>query len=181
MPAAVNENSTSVNARATDLVVGPWGARFAGRRFACAVGRGGIGAKRGEGDGVTPAGVHRIEAVLIRPDRRRGPVSECLPTRRVRPFDGWSDDPADPSYNGPVDRPSRFSCEALRRADPLYDRIAVLDWNRAPVVPGAGSAIFLHVWRRPRWPTAGCVAFARADLDRILARWTERSRVVIEA
>lgn len=170
-----------MNARATDLVVTRWGARFAGRRFACAVGRGGVGPKRGEGDGVTPAGVCRIEAVLIRPDRSRPPVARCLHTRIVRPFDGWSDDPADPAYNGPVSRPSPRSCETLRRADPLYDRIAVLDWNRAPVIPGAGSAIFLHVWRRPRWPTAGCVAFARADLDWILARWTRRSRVVIEA
>ena len=52
-----------------DLVVGRWGARFGGRRFPCAVGRGGIGAKRAEGDGVTPVGRHRIEAVLW----RRGP------------------------------------------------------------------------------------------------------------
>ena len=33
------------------------------------VGRGGIGEKRAEGDGVTPAGRHRIEAVLRRADR----------------------------------------------------------------------------------------------------------------
>jgi L,D-peptidoglycan transpeptidase YkuD (ErfK/YbiS/YcfS/YnhG family) len=46
-------------------------------------------------------------------------------------------------------------------------------------VPGRGSAIFLHVWRRPRHPTAGCIAFARADLAFILARWTPRSRVVV--
>ena len=38
---------------------GRWGARFGGRRFPCAVGRGGIGVKRAEGDGVTPAGRHR--------------------------------------------------------------------------------------------------------------------------
>ena len=55
-----------------DLVVGRWGARFRGRRFPCAVGRGGIGEKRAEGDGITPVGRHRIEAVLGRPDRVRG-------------------------------------------------------------------------------------------------------------
>jgi L,D-peptidoglycan transpeptidase YkuD (ErfK/YbiS/YcfS/YnhG family) len=65
------------------------------------------------------------------------------------------------------------------RADPLYDLVAVLDWNRRPVVPGRGSAIFLHLWRKPRHPTAGCIAFRGADLAWILARWTPRSRVVV--
>ncbi len=72
-----------------------------------------------------------------------------------------------------------FGCEALRRADPLYDLVGVLDFNRGPVVAGAGSAIFLHVWRKPRHPTEGCIAFARGDLVRILAGWTPRSRVVV--
>jgi L,D-peptidoglycan transpeptidase YkuD (ErfK/YbiS/YcfS/YnhG family) len=175
------------------LVVGPWGARYMGRRFPCAVGRGGIGDKRAEGDGMTPAGVHRIEAVLVRRDRaggvgfaydsRRIPVGTFRGSARARavpigPRDGWSDDPADPAYNRPVRRPHRFGHEALRRGDPCYDLVAVLDWNRHPATPGRGSAIFLHVWRAPRHPTAGCIGFRRADLAWILARWTPRSRVV---
>jgi L,D-peptidoglycan transpeptidase YkuD (ErfK/YbiS/YcfS/YnhG family) len=91
---------------ATDLVVGPWGARFMGRRFPCAVGRGGIGAKMREGDGVTPAGRHRIEAVLVRAGRcGAGGVV-------IGPRDGWSDDPADPDYNRPVKRPHGYGFEA---------------------------------------------------------------------
>jgi L,D-peptidoglycan transpeptidase YkuD (ErfK/YbiS/YcfS/YnhG family) len=159
----------------TDLVVGRWGARFGGRRFPCAVGRGGVGVKRAEGDGVTPAGRHRVEAVLVRADRlRRRPGATA-----IGPGDGWSDDPADPAYNRRVARPHRFGHEALRRADRQYDLVAVLDWNRHPPVPGRGSAIFLHVWRRPRHPTAGCIAFARADLAWVLARWTSQSRVMV--
>jgi L,D-peptidoglycan transpeptidase YkuD (ErfK/YbiS/YcfS/YnhG family) len=160
-----------------DLVVGFWGARFMGRRLPCAVGRGGIGAKRFEGDGVTPAGRHRIEAVLARRDR---PAAARLPrARAIGPRDGWSDDPADPAYNRPVQRPHRFGHEALRRPDRVYDLVVVLDWNRQPPVPGGGSAIFLHVWKAPRHPTAGCVAFRARDLAWILARWTPRSRVVV--
>jgi L,D-peptidoglycan transpeptidase YkuD (ErfK/YbiS/YcfS/YnhG family) len=49
------------------------------------------------------------------------------------------------------------------------------------VVPGRGSAIFLHVWRKPRHPTAGCIAFARDDLAWILAHWQRASRVVARA
>lgn len=155
----------------TDLVVGRWGARYRGRSFPCAVGRGGIGEKRAEGDGVTPAGRHRIEAVLHRADRLPGPGIA------IGPRDGWSDDPRDPAYNGPVLRPHGFGCEAMRRADGAYDLVAVLDWNRAPVRAGRGSAIFLHVWRGPRRPTAGCIAFRRADLAWILARWRTEDRV----
>lgn len=157
-------------------MVGRWGARFRGRRIACAIGRGGIGRKRREGDGVTPAGSHRIEAVRVRADRLR-----VAGARPIGPADGWSDDPADPAYNRPVRRPHRFGHEALRRSDRQYDLVAVLDFNRRPVVPGRGSAIFLHVWRRPRHPTAGCVAFRQADLAWILAHWGPRSRVVIRA
>jgi L,D-peptidoglycan transpeptidase YkuD (ErfK/YbiS/YcfS/YnhG family) len=169
-----------------DLVVGHWGARFRGRAFPCSVGRGGIGEKRREGDGITPVGRHRIEAVLRRADRVRNPYGKhtesiCIAKRSgmIRRGDGWSEDPADPAYNCPVRRPHPRSHEAMFRPDPLYDLVAVLDWNRHPVVPGRGSAIFLHLWRKPRHPTAGCVALRRADLAWILARWTPRSRVVV--
>jgi L,D-peptidoglycan transpeptidase YkuD (ErfK/YbiS/YcfS/YnhG family) len=161
-------------ARPDDLVVTRWEARFLGRRLPVATGRGGIGPKRREGDGVTPTGSHRLLAVLYRPDRR--PCRFALP---IGPRAGWSDDPADPAYNRPVRRPHPFSHEALRRADPQYDLLAITDWNAAPAVPGAGSAIFLHVWRRPRHPTAGCLAFAPADLAWIIDRWTPRSRILV--
>jgi len=36
------------------------------------------------------------------------------------------------------------------------------------VVPGAGSAIFIHVTAPDLTPTAGCVALAREDLLSIL-------------
>jgi L,D-peptidoglycan transpeptidase YkuD (ErfK/YbiS/YcfS/YnhG family) len=157
-----------------DLVVGRWSARFLGRRFPVSVGRSGIGSKRREGDGVTPAGTHRVLAVLGRPDRGAPGYAAPIGLRA-----GWSDDPGDPAYNRPVLRPHRFSHETLRRADGQYDLLAVTDWNADPVTPGAGSAIFLHAWRRPRHPTAGCIAFAPRDLAWILARWTPRSRVVV--
>lgn len=160
--------------RREDLVVTRWSARFLGRTFPVSTGRGGIGEKQREGDGVTPLGIHRLTAVMHRPDRAAwgsGPA--------IGPHDGWSDDPADPEYNLLIRRPHSFSHEALRRADRQYDLIGVTDWNRAPVRPGAGSAIFLHVWRRPRHPTAGCIAFRREDLAWILARWTPQSRIVV--
>ncbi|MDF2231176.1 L,D-transpeptidase family protein [Albimonas sp. CAU 1670] len=160
------------------MVVTRWEARFLGRRFPCAVGFGGVGRKRGEGDGITPLGVHRLESVLWRADRRVRPAGP-LPVQPIGPAQGWSDDPADPLYNRRVPWPHCHSAERLRRADRLYDLVAITDFNRRPPVAGAGSAIFLHVWKRPRKWTAGCVAFRAQDLAWILARWTPRSRLIV--
>ena len=44
-----------------------------------------------------------------------------------------------------------------------------------------GSAIFVHFWKRPRRPTAGCVAFERADLLWIVRRWRPESRMIIQS
>ena len=166
--------------RPEDLVVGPWGARFLGRRFACSVGRGGIvpaPAKR-EGDGATPAGRWRLLWLYWRADRG-SPPRTVLPALVLDHRQGWAEDPADPAYNRPVRHPNPFPADRMARGDPLYDLCAVTDHNFAPVVPGAGSAIFVHLWRRPRAPTAGCVAFRRPDLAWILARWRPSSRLVI--
>jgi len=161
--------------RAGDLVVTHWGARFRGRAFPCSVGRSGVTGDKREGDGGTPKGAMALEAVLCRADRvRRRPG-----WAPIRPWMEWCDDPGDPRYNQLIRRRDAGGVERLRRADPLYDVIGVLDWNRDPPEPGRGSAIFLHVWRGPRRPTAGCVAFRRRDLLWILDRWDPRSRVIV--
>jgi len=161
-----------------DIVVTRQGARFLGRRFPCASGRGGFSARKREGDGATPLGTHRIVALLYRPDRiARHTLPACAVP--IRPRDLWSDDPAAPDYNHLTRAPYPYSAETLRRADPLYDLILTTDWNWPVAHPGLGSAIFLHSWRAPRFPTAGCVAFARADLLWIANRLTPESRLVL--
>ena len=142
----------------------------------CAIGRGGIGVKQREGDGMTPVGTFKLLSRYSRPDRGKGPRGGSVARLNTR----WSDDPQDPSYNTPRPFDRRYSGEMLRRPDRLYDLIAVTDFNAQPVVPGRGSAIFLHVWRSPRFPTAGCAAFRERDLRWILDRWTTRSRVIIQ-
>ena len=161
-----------------DLVVGRRGARFLGRSFPVALGRGGIvppAAKR-EGDGATPAGVHRLTGCLYRRDRIAAP---CDWARPIGPFDLWSDDPADPDYNLPVRAPHRFGHERMHRADPRYDLVLLTDWNWPQAEPGRGSAIFVHVWAGPGRATAGCVAFDPADLCWIVARLRPAGRLIV--
>lgn len=160
-----------------DAVLTPMGLRFRGRRIPCTVGRGGIARTKREGDGATPAGVMRITGMLYRADRVARPAAWA---RRIGPGDLWSDDVADPDYNRPVRAPHRHSHERLRRGDRLYDLVLVSDWNAAGVA-AAGSAIFLHRWRRPGVPTAGCIAMAPAHLAWLARRIAPGTRVVVPA
>ncbi|MBD3679547.1 MAG: L,D-transpeptidase family protein [Rhodobacteraceae bacterium] len=159
-----------------DLVLTPTHLRFMGRKFPCSIGRGGISAKKREGDGATPAGIHRITGCLYRPDRIAPPCGWAVP---IRPGDLWSDDPGHADYNLMVRAPYPHSHEKLRRADRLYDLVLLSDWNWPFAQSGAGSAIFLHRWRKPGHPTEGCVAFRPDHLAWITARITPGSRLIV--
>ena len=160
-----------MNSRAPndDLVVHPPNIlRWRGRQFACAIGRGGVRSNKREGDGATPAGRFPLRRVLYRPDRM-APPRTALPIAPLSPRDGWCDDPDHSLYNQALRLPHDARHEELWRADRVYDLIVILGHNDAPVVPGAGSAVFLHVARPDYAPTAGCVAVAAGDLLAILA------------
>lgn len=150
--------------------------------YRCALGRAGVvraEAKR-EGDGATPAGRYPLREIYYRADRLAAPQS-ALPMRALTETDGWCDDPADGAYNRPVRLPHGASTEALWRADGRYDVIAPLGYNDAPVVPGQGSAIFLHVAADAYAPTAGCVALALGDLLAVLEGVDKGSFIEIRA
>lgn len=162
-----------------DIVVTDQGARFLGRTFPCSIGRGGIvpAHRKREGDGATPAGTHGLIGMLYNPARMVRPADWALPVSHA---DRWSDDPRDEDYNLMVRMPHPYSHERLWRADPLYDLVILTDWNWPQSVSGRGSAIFLHTWRKPRHPTAGCVAFARADLLWIAARIRHQTQLIVK-
>lgn len=159
-----------------DLVLTRQGLRFAGRLFPYTVGRNGVTTRKREGDGCTPVGVHGIIGCLYRPDRMTQPVDWALP---IGPSDLWSDDVRDPDYNLMVRAPHPYGHERLRRADPLYDLVLLTDWNWPRAVKGRGSAIFLHRWRRPGFPTAGCVALDPHDLLWIVRRLRHGVRLIV--
>ncbi|WP_071469373.1 L,D-transpeptidase family protein [Roseinatronobacter thiooxidans] len=156
-----------------DMVLTRQGLRFLGRVLPCTIGRGGVTRDKREGDGATPVGVHRIVGMLYRPDRMVRPADWALP---LGPRDLWSDDPRHEDYNLMVRAPYPHSHERLSRADPMYDLIILTGWNWPRAERGRGSAIFIHQWRRPGAPTAGCIGLSRQDLRSIapLIRYTTR-------
>ncbi len=161
---------------AEDMVVTRRGLRFCGRHWPCVLGRGGVARDKREGDGATPAGMHRIVGLLYRPDRIARPVPWAVP---IRPGDLWSDDVRRDDYNLMVRAPYPGGHERLRRADPLYDLVILTNWNWPFAVKGRGSAIFLHRWRRPGYPTEGCVGFRPDHLAEIARRITFGTRLIV--
>ena len=150
------------------------------RTLPCALGAGGVTADKREGDKATPVGRFPLRRVLFRPDRVTRPATD-LPVAPMAPDDGWCDDPDDRLYNQPVKRPYAASHESLWRDDHVYDVILVLGHNDAPPVPGAGSAIFLHVARDGFRPTEGCVALRLDDVLALLARCGPSDAIRIHA
>lgn len=143
-----------------------------------AVGRAGIRADKHEGDGATPAGTYPLVSILYRPDRVAPPASQ-LPVKPLAPSDRWVDDPADANYNRPVSLPYTASAEQMWREDDLYDLLVVIGYNMEPVVPGAGSAIFLHIARPDFAPTAGCLAVKKDVLFAVLPLLGPGSQIAI--
>ena len=151
---------------------------FGGKSYRCAVGKSGFSADKKEGDGATPIGAYPLRECWYRADKIAAPVTS-LPLTVIRQDDGWCDAPNHPLYNRAVKRPFAASHEHLWREDDVYDIVIPLGYNDAPVAPGKGSAIFLHVAKPGYVPTEGCVALARADLLELLPRFTPDTTIVI--
>jgi L,D-peptidoglycan transpeptidase YkuD (ErfK/YbiS/YcfS/YnhG family) len=149
-----------------------------GASVPCALGRTGTTRVKREGDGASPIGRFRVLGGFYRPDRIARPRSGVT-LRPLRPGDGWCDEPGDRRYNRPVRLPYPASCEAMWRDDRVYDVVLDLAWNRGPIRPGRGSALFLHLARPGFEPTAGCVAVERGMIARLLARVGPRTLVEI--
>ena len=154
--------------------------RAGSAEFQVSMGRSGIGTTKQEGDGVTPAGSFPLRRLLWRADRLPRPVT-CLPCTPILPRDGWCDAALDARYNRPVMLPYPASAEALWRPDGVYDLVLVIGHNDNPVIPGAGSAVFFHLCRADRGPTAGCLAASLSDLLQLVGMATPATVLEIQA
>lgn len=131
------------------------------------VGSRGVG-PTSEGMRRTPAGVFGLtQAFGNQPDN-----GTRLPYFQAGRNDWWNGNVNSPAYNTHVVQsysPGGAS-ENLYTMGPVYAHAVVIDYNRFPVVPGAGSAFFLHSDNGR--PTAGCVAVSSASLNSIM-RWLD--------
>ncbi|HWM87525.1 MAG TPA: hypothetical protein VNO33_16845 [Kofleriaceae bacterium] len=157
-----------------------------GERWPAVIGSGGSGWGRGlhgqgapggrsgpakrEGDGKSPAGAFALGASFgyaARPvEGARAPYTQV--------DDSWVcvDDPRSAHYNRVLDaegvKTDWSSNEQMRRHDELYRWVVLVDHNQEATA-GAGSCIFLHLWRDADAGTAGCTAMDKPAMERLLA------------
>ncbi|MCL2684717.1 MAG: hypothetical protein FWE55_05685 [Synergistaceae bacterium] len=151
-----------------------WSLRFETAGF---FGRSGIKGDKREGDGATPKGVYTFGRAFGVADD----PGSTLPYTKVTDNDVWVDDPASSHYNrwAEGNSPSRDwkSAERLANYGTAYKYALSINYNTAPVAPGAGSAIFLHC--STGHPTAGCVSVPESAMIFFLVFIDEYTKIAI--
>jgi L,D-peptidoglycan transpeptidase YkuD (ErfK/YbiS/YcfS/YnhG family) len=136
------------------------------------------GLRKKERDGRAPAGIFKIGEVFGYDAKL--PTGGDYPYHQVTEADVWSDDQRSPNYNrhaviDPKNPPDNYSHEKMRSGDFAYHWLIEVRHNSDPPIPGAGSAIFLHIRRGVNHPTTGCTTMAEPDLVRIVT-WLRAAR-----
>jgi L,D-peptidoglycan transpeptidase YkuD (ErfK/YbiS/YcfS/YnhG family) len=137
-------------------VFGPWTARIGGGGWASP-------GQKIEGDDLTPQGTYGFQFMFgVNPN-----PGVHFAWRHAFRYDYWDDDPASARYNlwtNTRTRNAGANPEPMHNV-PAYNYAAVIGYNLARV-PGAGSAIFLHVGDGQA--TAGCVSLPQAELLQVI-------------
>lgn len=135
-----------------------------------------------EGDGKAPAGIFKLASSF-------GYASVALsqqtyPYRTATLNDYYIDDSESKDYNRwvhiapPLENTPKVywkSYEKMRRDDARYELGIEVEHNKNPILAGAGSAIFMHVWKDKNTSTAGCTAMSKANMMVIL-RWLKQDK-----
>ena len=146
-------------------------------KYRCAIGKNGIKRLKKEGDFCTPTGQFSLGPIYYRKDR----INKLNTKLNVYPITEnmiWEDNPNNKNYNK-LNLNSKKSTEKLFRKDNLYDIIVVVNYNSNPVVPGKGSAIFIHIARNNYFPTKGCIALNKKDLVFLISQLSVDEKILI--
>ncbi len=141
------------------------------------------GQQKKEGDGKSPAGIFSLKAIFgttpsdtthfRMPYLHISEVVECV------------DDVNSKFYNQLVNNTfvekDWNSSEQMLNVGPPYKWGVLVDHN-PDNQPGNGSCIFLHIWKAPSIPTAGCTSMREEDLISIL-NWLDGTKkpVLVQA
>jgi L,D-peptidoglycan transpeptidase YkuD (ErfK/YbiS/YcfS/YnhG family) len=152
---------------------GVWHAVFPA--MAANIGRDGFSADKHEGDLKTPAGKYGFGTMF---GQQPSPGVK-FPYRVADSQSVWVDTPSSPYYNTwreDVPLGQGEDLDNLASYGTAYAYAVDIAYNTDPVVPGKGSAIFLHV--TTGGGTAGCVSLAKVNLLEVL-RWLDPARAPV--
>jgi L,D-peptidoglycan transpeptidase YkuD (ErfK/YbiS/YcfS/YnhG family) len=150
---------------------GVWRAVFPA--MAANIGRDGFSADKHEGDLRTPAGKYGFGTMF----GQQASPGVKFPYRVADAKSVWVDDSSSKYYNTWQEN-AALTGEHLAAATyrTAYAYAVDIAYNTSPVVPGKGSAIFLHVG--DGGGTAGCVSIAETNLMKVL-RWLDPARAPV--
>ena len=149
-------------------------------QYACAIGRDGLTKNKIEGDHKTPIGEFKFKKIFYRADKL-GEMVFKLPSQVIDKNCGWCDDPEHKNYNQLIKFPFSASAERLYRDDNLYDLLCVINYNTDPIVPGKGSAIFLHISKPNFDGTEGCIAIEKKYIIELSKKIDLKTKLIIKS
>lgn len=150
-----------------ELIEGNWKVTF--DSIPCTFGKNGLAEsnKKYEGDGKTPSGVFHIGL----PFGYKNDLGIDRDFIELSDSHYWISDTNSQLYNRLVDYyPEGIYAEKMKRNDHLYKYGIIIEYNTENAIKGKGSAIFIHVERKKRASTAGCVAVSERDIKELI-RW----------
>jgi zinc D-Ala-D-Ala dipeptidase len=160
------------------------------------VGRSGLGWGRGmtnppasadpqkrEGDGRSPAGIFHL-TYAFGYDAAEDVREIKLPYVQCTESVECVDDTNSTYYNVIKDRHTAEkvdwkSSEKMRMSDDEYKLGIFIAHNTSPPEPGAGSCVFMHIWKEPGHPTSGCTAMSPGGIESLLGWLDPRANPVL--
>lgn len=121
--------------------------------------------KKKEGDGKTPEGIYTLGSAFGFDANTHYKINY----QQLVDTSICVDDVKSVYYNQLIDsakvaKKDWNSGEQMREV-PGYKSGIVVKYNENPVIRGAGSCIFMHIWKNPETGTAGCIAMDETHLD----------------
>ena len=138
------------------------------------------GKQKKEGDRRAPAGVFSLGGAWGY--AAQSSYHQNLPYQQITSRDLWVEDVSSPSYNKHIrlDHEPKSAWEKkqqMRQGDAAHALKLFVNHNAgSQIVPGAGSAIFFHIWRGGgSKATFGCTTMAKEQLQSLL-KWVDPQR-----
>ncbi|MDI1352648.1 MAG: L,D-transpeptidase family protein [bacterium] len=139
--------------------------------FTGVIGKAGLvaaGEKR-EGDLKTPAGFYSLGGAF-----GTKPLAVKMDYKFITVDDKFIDDPQHKEYNTWINGPTTAKSFEPMLIKP-YSMGLVVNYNMNPIIRGAGSAIFIHLWHSSQIGTSGCVAMSEKHLTQII-HWLNKQK-----
>ena len=147
-------------------------------KFRCSIGKKGFTQNKIEGDYKTPTGIFNIGNLYYRYDKFKKPNTK-LKCVKIKKNMGWCDNPNDSkNYNKLIRINKKIKHEVLFRKDNKYDYLIPINFNTNKIIPGKGSAIFIHITKKYH-ATAGCIALSKKDFEIMLKLINKKTKIKI--